>query len=105
MLRIFFNIFSLNDITKLRALPFNVNCYMYLLTIASHFYTMLPPKLSNANSDYCKSGNFRGVEIFAHFAAKWSGAKIKPREYYVKMCVCVCKLVVCEIKNTRYSSF
>ena len=27
--------------------------------------------------DYCKSGNFRGVEIFAHFAAKWSGAKIK----------------------------
>ena len=55
--------------------------------------------------EYCKSGNFRGVEIFAHFAAKWSGAKIKPREYYVKMCVCVCKLVVREIKNTRYSSF
>ena len=54
---------------------------------------------------YCKSGNFRGVEIFAHFAAKWSGAKIKLRKYYVKLCVCVCKLVVREIKNTRYSSF
>ena len=45
------------------------------------------------------------VDIFAHFAAKWSGAKIKPREYYVKMCVCVCKLVVREIKNMRNSSF
>ena len=45
------------------------------------------------------------VEIFAHFAAKWLGAKIKPHEYYVKMCVCVCKLVVREIKNMRYSSF
>ena len=45
------------------------------------------------------------VEIFAHFVAKWSGAKIKPRKYYVKMCVCVCKLVVREIKNMRYSSF
>ena len=32
-------------------------------------------------------------------ATKWSGGKIKPREYYVKMCVCVCKLVVREIKN------
>ena len=50
---------------------------------------------------YCKSGNFRGVEMFAHFAAKWSGAKIKPRENYVKMCVCVCKLVVCEIHLSR----
>ena len=39
------------------------------------------------------------VKIFAHFAAKWSGVKIKPREYYVKMCVCVCKLVVREIKK------
>ena len=27
------------------------------------------------------------VEIFTHFAAKWSGPKIKPREYYVKMCL------------------
>ena len=44
------------------------------------------------------------VEIFAHFAAKWSGAKIKPRKYYVKMCVCVCKLVVRKIKNRRSSS-
>ena len=58
-----------------------------------------------ANVQYCKSGNFRWVEIFADFAAKWSGAKIKPREYYVEMCVCVCKLVVRKIKNTQYSSF
>ena len=53
---------------------------------------------------YCKSGNFRKVEIFA---AKWSGAKIKPREYYVKMRVFACasllsaKLKTCEIHLSR----
>ena len=56
---------------------------------------------------YCKSGNFRGVEIFAHFAAKWSGTKIKPREYYVKMRVFACasllsaKLKTCKIHLSR----
>ena len=51
--------------------------------------------------DYYKSGNFRGVEIFAHFAAQWSDTKIKPREYDVKMRVCVFKLVVREIHLSR----
>ena len=31
---------------------------------------------------YCKSGNFRGVEIFSHFAQPETSAKIKAREYF-----------------------
>ena len=55
----------------------------------------------------CTEGELKDtvkVEIFAHFAAKWSGAKIKPREYYVKICVCVCKLVVRDAAESKVSS-
>ena len=50
---------------------------------------------------YCNSGNYRGVEIFAHFAAKWSGANIMSKCVFACASLLSAKLKTCEIHLSR----